>query len=92
MTNQQLGKLLNKHCQVFKDELGLIKGTTTNLTIDTKAQLCFLTFVLYLVSYEQGRTEIGPLRKEEYRAHTIFGLGCTNCSAAQIQWKCENLW
>ena len=37
-TNQQLDKLLNEHSQVFKDELGLIKGATAKLTIDTNAQ------------------------------------------------------
>ena len=39
-TNQQLDNLLNKHSQVFKEGLGLIKGTTAKLTIDTNAQPC----------------------------------------------------
>ena len=43
-TNQQLDKLLNEHSQVFKDKLGLIRGTTSKLTIDTNAQPCFCNF------------------------------------------------
>lgn len=43
-TNQQLDKLLNKHSQVFKEELRLIKGTTANLMIDKNAQPCFCNF------------------------------------------------
>ena len=35
---QQLDNLLS---QVFKDELGLIKGTTAKLAVDTNAQPCF---------------------------------------------------
>ena len=48
-TNLQLDKQLNKHNQVFKDGLGLIKATIAKLTIDTNAQHVFVTFVLYLL-------------------------------------------
>ena len=43
-TEQQLKDVLSKHRQVFKDELGLIKGTTAKLAIDTNAQPCFCNF------------------------------------------------
>ena len=43
-TDQQLDNLLNKHSQMFKDELGLIKGTTAKLAVDTNAQPCFCNF------------------------------------------------
>ena len=40
-THQQLD---NKHNQVFKDELGLIKGTTAKFAVDKNAQPCFCNF------------------------------------------------
>ena len=43
-TDHQLDSLLNKHSQLFKDELGLIKGTTAKLAVDTNAQPCFCNF------------------------------------------------
>ena len=43
-TEQQLNNLLNRHSQVFKDELGLIKGTTAKLAVDKNAQPCFCNF------------------------------------------------
>lgn len=39
-----MDRLLNKHSQLFKDELGLIKGTTAKLSIDTNVQPCFCNF------------------------------------------------
>ena len=43
-TEQQLNNLLNRHSQVFKDELGLIKGTTAKLAVDKNAQPYFCNF------------------------------------------------
>ena len=43
-TEQQLNNLLSRHSQVFKDELGLIKGTTAKLAVDKNAQPCFCNF------------------------------------------------
>ena len=41
---QQLDNLLSRHSQVFKDELGLIKGTTAKLAVDKHAQPHFCNF------------------------------------------------
>ena len=43
-SKQQLDDLLSRHSQVFKDVLGLIKGTTAKLAVDTNAQPCFCNF------------------------------------------------
>ena len=43
-TDQQLDKLLSKHGQVFKDELGIIKGTTAKFAVDKNARPCFCNF------------------------------------------------
>ena len=37
----ELQKILDKHGAMFKDELGLVKGTLARIHIDSSTKLCF---------------------------------------------------
>ena len=80
-SKQQLDNLLSRHSHVFKDELGLIKGTTAKLAVDTNAQPCFCNFrsipfslrsrVEQQLDYLQNAGVIEPIQFSDWAAPIV---------------------
>ena len=88
-SKQQWQEVLDRHATVFKDEVGMLQGTTVKIHIDPQAQSKFYRprSVPYALRDKVGQ-ELGRREREGHWTSSIF----SHSASCQEGWISEDLW
>ena len=84
---------LGRHEDLFKDELGLLKGCAVTIRVKASAKPLFYKPRSAFCFAREGRTGARQTGENgRHQSSDIFGVGCPHCTYCETRWQHSHLW